>query len=124
MDPTVSLMYPTRRQHLVVSRAGVAVALLVAVAGCGGGDKELSASEERTFRTAVEREAGAPVADWPAFIEIGRAVCDDDEETFALDVATFHAQDDLGQLKLIVRHLCPDRAPEIAVAQEELGLTP
>jgi hypothetical protein len=39
-------------------------------------------------------------------------------------VATFHAQDDLGQLKLIVRHLCPDRAPEIAEAQEELGLTP
>ena len=117
-------MHLTRRQHSLACRAGIVVVLLVGLAGCGGEAKELSASEERTFRTAVEREAGAPVADWPAFIEIGRDVCDDDEETFALDVATFHAQDDLGQLKLIVRHLCPDRAPEIAVAQEELGLTP
>ena len=117
-------MHLTGSHRRRASRAATAVVLLVAVAGCGGGDKELSASQERTFRTAVEREAGAPVADWPAFLEIGRDVCDDDDETFALDVATFHAQDDLGQLKLIVRHLCPDRVPEIAEAQEELGLTP
>ena len=117
-------MHLTGSQHRLVSRVGIVVVLLVAVAACDGGDKELSASQERTFRTAVEREAGAPVADWPAFLEIGRDVCDDDDETFALDVATFHAQDDLGQLKLIVRHLCPDRAPEIAEAQKELGLTP
>ena len=117
-------MHRTGRQHRLASRVGIAMVLFVAVAGCGGGDKELSASQERTFRTAVEKEAGAPVADWPAFLEIGRDVCDDDDETFALDVATFHAQDDLGQLKLIVRHLCPERSPEIAEAQKELGLMP
>ena len=116
-------MNPTRSQHRPASRAGV-VAVLVALAGCSEGSKELSASEDRRFRAGVEQEAGAPVADWPAFLEIGRDVCDDDDETFALDVATFHDQGDLGQLKLIVRHLCPNRAPEIAEAQEDLGLTP
>ncbi len=98
----------------------VLILVFVAVAGCGGGTEDLSASEDRSFRAAAEQEAGAPIADWPAYLEIGRDVCADDEETFALDVATFADQGALGQLKLRVRHLCPDRAREIADAPEDV----
>jgi hypothetical protein len=107
--------------NMTRSQAGLAAALLLALVGCGGGADELSASEDRRFRAAIEQDAGSPVADWPAFVEIGRDVCDDDEETFALDVATFADQGDIGQLRLIVKHLCPDRAEELADAEADVA---
>ena len=107
--------------NMTRSPAALAAMVLASLAGCGGGTEDLSASEDRRFRAAVEQEAGSSIADWPAFVEIGRDVCDDDDETFALDVATFADQGDIGQLRLIVRHLCPDRADELAAAEEDVA---
>lgn len=96
-----------------VARSAMAAALAgLAVVGCG------SSYDETAHRTAVERAAGHPVRDWPAYLEAARGACDMDGGTFALFAAMTADQGRLAMVRVDMAHLCPDRTAEL----DRLGL--
>jgi hypothetical protein len=104
-----------------VKIGALGIAMLLALIACGGGTRQLSPSEDRNFRTAVEQVAQQPIADWTAYVKAGRDICAQDDKTFGLTMATFAVNGILRQLRLIARHLCPDRTRDIADAQDDVA---
>jgi hypothetical protein len=123
-SPLASVADPRERAaqgELAVKSGALGVVLLVALTACGGGTRQLSPSEDRSFRAAVERVAQQPIADWPAYVKAGRDICEQDARTFRITVATFANNGILRQLRLIARHLCPDRTRDLAHVREDVA---
>lgn len=75
--------------------------------------------DEAAHRAEIERATG-PVNDWPAYLQVVREICDDDEQGFALTAAVFADKGDLDAFRINVRHACPDRSDEV---EEMLRMT-
>jgi hypothetical protein len=71
--------------------------LLVALTACGGGTRQLSPSGNRSFRAAVEQEAGQPAANWPAVVRTGRDICEQEGNAFKATLAAVADTDTSGE---------------------------
>lgn len=122
--PIASVAGPRDARHkggIAVKIGALGIVMVVALTACGGGTKQLSPSEDRSFRAAVEQVAQQPIADWTAYVKSGRDICGQDDKTFGITIATFANNGILGQLRLITRHLCPDRTRDLADAHKDLA---
>jgi hypothetical protein len=96
---------------------GIVVAACLVLAGCGGHEVD-----EDQWRADIERELGAPVADWPAFRDIWLDICDDDEDQFSAYAAVaLDGGDTWDSLRTNVSNACPDRLEELEELRSDLG---
>jgi hypothetical protein len=104
-----------------VSRVRTLGLLLASVclltSACGGHEVD-----EDKWRADIEREVGAPVADWPAFRDIWLDICDDDEDQFSTYAAVaLDGGDTWDSLRTNVSNACPDRLDELEELRSDLG---
>jgi hypothetical protein len=125
-----------KRRRFVLLLALIAVAVMcgkaAVVASRGGGPKVLTASEERSYRAAVELRLGHPVADWPAQMKRGQRLCAQNKAAFSSTLAIAAGKQGGLYLRwLQVRHQCPNRVDDLVAvvaildrAQEACDLSP
>jgi hypothetical protein len=96
---------------------GIVVAACLVLAGCGGHEVD-----EDQWRADIERELGAPVADWPAFRDIWLDICDDNADQFSAYAAVaLDGGDSWDSLRTNVSNACPDRLEELEELRSDLG---